>query len=189
MNRDLRTYFMRLDAWLDDDLCRQAIACMEDAPWTPHTYTASGSLEKVSVMGDREPDIAYVGDQSLNRALMKRFIEATRFYCVRLQFPWLAAPRNHSVVRFNRYSPDQKMIEHCDHIDSLFDGNNRGIPILSCLALLNDGFEGGELVFWKDEVIPMQAGTMIVFPSNFLFPHRVAPLLSGVRYSCVSWAW
>ena len=42
---------------------------------------------------------------------------------------------------------------------------------------------------WGDEVIPMGKGSALVFPSCFLYPHRVDPVISGIRYSCVSWSW
>ena len=106
-----------------------------------------------------------------------------------MRLPWLAAPRHHSPVRFNRYGPGQLMLEHCDQIHSLFEGGDKGVPVLSCLVQLNDDFDGGELVFWQDEVIEMRAGTVLVFPSNFLYPHRVEQVRSGFRYSGVSWAW
>lgn len=38
---------------------------------------------------------------------------------------------------------------------------------------------------YKIEVKPNR---MIVWPSNFMFPHRVAPVTKGVRFSVVSWA-
>ncbi len=81
------------------------------------------------------------------------------------------------------------MAEHCDHIHSLFDGQRKGIPTMTTLGLLNNDFEGGELVMFEDEIIEFKGGDLMVFPSVFLFPHRVEPVTKGVRYSCVSWAW
>ena len=40
------------------------------------------------------------------------------------------------------------MAEHCDHISSLFDGQIKGIPMLSVVGQLNDNFEGGEFVMF-----------------------------------------
>jgi predicted 2-oxoglutarate/Fe(II)-dependent dioxygenase YbiX len=81
------------------------------------------------------------------------------------------------------------MKQHCDHIHSLFEGERKGIPVLSIVGLLNDDFEGGEFIMWGDEVIPMSAGSVLVFPSNFMYPHRVNPVTKGTRYSFVSWSW
>jgi hypothetical protein len=64
---------------------------------------------------------------------------------------------------------------------------------MSCILLLNNDYEGGNLCFrnpdgsgeWEVEVKPNR---MIVWPSNFLYPHTVKPLTKGKRYSVVAWA-
>ena len=63
----------------------------------------------------------------------------------------------------------------------------------SCIFLINDDYEGGDLVFKypdsaKQYTIKRKKNTMIVWPSNFLFPHSVKPVTKGERYSIVSWA-
>jgi len=35
----------------------------------------------------------------------------------------------------------------------------------------------------------MKIGEMIIFPSNFLFPHEIKPIKKGTRYSFVSWVY
>jgi hypothetical protein len=63
---------------------------------------------------------------------------------------------------------------------------------LSIVYLLNNDYEGGNLCFknpngsgeWEVEVIPNR---MIIWPSNFLYPHTVKPVTKGKRYSIVSW--
>jgi predicted 2-oxoglutarate/Fe(II)-dependent dioxygenase YbiX len=64
---------------------------------------------------------------------------------------------------------------------------------LSIVLLLNNDYEGGNLCFrnpdgsgeWEVEVKPNR---MIIWPSNFLYPHTVKPVSKGIRYSMVSWA-
>jgi hypothetical protein len=75
---------------------------------------------------------------------------------------------------------------HVDH----FAGNPR---TMSCILLLNNDYEGGNLCFrnpdgsgeWEVEVKPNR---MIIWPSNFLYPHTVKPVTKGTRYSVVAWA-
>ena len=102
---------------------------------------------------------------------------------------WFAGWNGHTFVRFNKYDPTTEMKIHCDHIHSMFDGERKGVPVLTVLGGLNNDYEGGELVMWEDQVIDLPAGAVMVFPSNFLYPHEVRPVKSGVRYSYVSWAW
>jgi len=64
---------------------------------------------------------------------------------------------------------------------------------MSCILLLNNDYEGGNLCFrnpdgseeWEVEVKPNR---MILWPSNFLYPHTVKPVTKGKRYSVVAWA-
>ena len=80
------------------------------------------------------------------------------------------------------------MALHADHIHSMFDGERKGIPILSVLGVLNDDYEGGEFVL-IDEKIDLSKGDIIIFPSNFMYPHKVEPVTKGTRYSYISWIW
>jgi predicted 2-oxoglutarate/Fe(II)-dependent dioxygenase YbiX len=78
---------------------------------------------------------------------------------------------------------------HCDHIHSMFDGERKGVPTLSILGSLNDDYEGGDLVMWETDKIQLKAGSIMIFPSNFMYPHRVDEVIKGTRYSYVSWVW
>ena len=71
----------------------------------------------------------------------------------------------------------------------LFDGEKKGIPILTIVGLLNKDYNGGEFVMLEDEIINLEPGDIVVFPSLFLYPHRVNEVLEGTRYSFASWAW
>ena len=75
---------------------------------------------------------------------------------------------------------------HTDHFED--------IPrTLSCILLLNNDYEGGNLCFrnpdgsgeWEVEVKPNR---LIIWPSGFLYPHTVKPVTKGTRYSVVAWA-
>ena len=64
---------------------------------------------------------------------------------------------------------------------------------LSLIFLLNNDYEGGELLFGdtitEEEVyrVAVKPNRLIVWPSSFIFPHKVLPVKKGVRYSVVSW--
>ena len=92
-----------------------------------------------------------------------------------------------STIRFNRYGKGQIMRQHHDHIHSLFDGNEKGIPVLSFILNLNDNYRGADLYFWEDHAVHLGKGDIIMFPSLFLFPHGVTEAREGKRYSAVSW--
>ena len=95
----------------------------------------------------------------------------------------------YSNIKFNRYEEGQMMQLHHDHISDLFDGNTKGIPVASMIINFNDGYSGGDLVFWDDYVIPLEKGDIVMFPSLYLYPHKVTELQSGIRYSGACWIW
>jgi hypothetical protein len=189
MNRDLSSYVLVMENWIDTEACKQTIREIQDAPWQQHTFynPIDGSYNTQS--GSRELDIAYGNGVSTKDYIMQRIWDAFKQYTTHYSFPWFSTWSGFSEVRFNMYKETRVMAEHCDHIHSMFDGERKGVPTMTFLAMLNDEYTGGELVMWGDEVIPMGEGTAVVFPSCFLYPHRVDPVITGTRYSCVSWAW
>jgi hypothetical protein len=53
---------------------------------------------------------------------------------------------------------------------------------------LNDDYEGGEFAFFDRELtFKLNKGSVIVFPSNFMYPHEILPITNGTRYSIVTW--
>jgi len=75
---------------------------------------------------------------------------------------------------------------HVDHF--------AGIPrTMSCILLLNNDYEGGNLCFRNpdgsgESEVEVKPNRMIIWPSNFLYPHTVKPVTKGKRYSVVAWA-
>ena len=64
---------------------------------------------------------------------------------------------------------------------------------ISLIYFVNDDYDGGILQFRNpsnpiDITIEKVANRAIVWPSNFLYPHKVTPVSNGVRYSVVAWA-
>jgi len=80
------------------------------------------------------------------------------------------------------------MKKHYDHIHSIFDGQNKGIPVLSYVGNLNENYEGGNLLIC-DKPMNLKTGDICIFPSCFLYPHEVTEIKKGTRYSFVSWAY
>jgi len=59
---------------------------------------------------------------------------------------------------------------------------------ISCSLILNDDYEGGEFAFFDRELIyKLKKGSIITFPSNYLYPHEIMPVSKGTRYSIITW--
>ena len=64
---------------------------------------------------------------------------------------------------------------------------------MSIILFINDDYKGGGLRFRKNQddegwVVTPKANRIIMWPSNFMYAHKVEPVTEGTRYSCVSWA-
>jgi predicted 2-oxoglutarate/Fe(II)-dependent dioxygenase YbiX len=70
------------------------------------------------------------------------------------------------------------------HTDS-FKQQQRSV---SCSISLNDDFVGGEFAFFDREImIRLMKGSVVMFPSNFMYPHEIMPVIEGTRYSIITW--
>lgn len=59
---------------------------------------------------------------------------------------------------------------------------------LACSFALNDAFEGGHWSFFEGQkTVNPPKGSIVMFPSNFLYPHEITEIRSGTRYSIVTW--
>ena len=84
-----------------------------------------------------------------------------------------------------KYSPGGKYEIHTDHYTT-------SPRHLSIIINLNDDYEGGDLIFTDqrhNEIkrFNLGKGSIVFFPSNFMYPHSITPIKKGTRYSIVAW--
>ena len=94
-------------------------------------------------------------------------------------------PTAYTAFRLNHYSEGGFMKNHVDNIYRSH-GQQYGYPHLTSLIFLNDDYEGGEFTLCGEN-LDKDKGSAVVFPSNFMFPHEVKKVTSGVRYSIMTW--
>ena len=171
------------------DLCEAACKNLNKANWEEHTFynpkleTYTSYDHELSISEENIPEKEEINKQvwfAIENYILKDFAHFGA---------WFDGWNGYTSIRFNRYDPTTEMKLHCDHIHSMFDGQRKGVPVLTVLGVLNNDYEGGEFMMFGDRQIHLPAGSVVVFPSNFMFPHEVKPVKSGVRYSYVSWTW
>jgi predicted 2-oxoglutarate/Fe(II)-dependent dioxygenase YbiX len=189
ISKNVRDYVKVYKDFIDPKICKSAVEKLSRVNWQLHTYYDVSNNSYKSY----EHELAVSNDEIPEKnELNKRVWDALHKYVVedfKDFHEWFSGWNGFSYVRFNKYDPTTQMKLHCDHIHSMFDGERKGIPALTILGSLNNDYTGGEFVMWEDEVIDLPAGAIAVFPSNFMYPHEVRPVKTGVRYSYVSWAW
>ena len=119
------------------DLCDLIVQDIETRPWNPHQWynvnTNSSHSEETM-----ELDVQ-AATPELQKELGNFVIEAGRHYQQNYGFYGSGERGGAQImnqfnpIRFNRYSPGQIMRQHHDHIHSIFDGQNKGIPVLLSL--------------------------------------------------------
>jgi hypothetical protein len=190
VERNIEHYLFHKKNFLSEEFCKKSIDMLESSEWKTHGYydRNGNSFEYPSSGGD-DPDMLSDPHPYLNEHIIKLIRPALHEYIDGLEFKWFGGWAGYSAIKFIRYSVNHKMYEHCDHAHDLFDGERKGVPVLSLIGVLNDDYEGGEFIMFGDKQIELDGGDLIVYPSTFLYPHRVEPITKGVRYSYVSWTW
>jgi len=171
------------------EICKLLIDECNKKEWKKHTWNnyATGTFESEET---KELDVMPCTQEQQNKItphLVKALGEYQEKHSTpgdKTQAPWLT---KFSPIRFNKYEVGTMMREHYDHIHSIFDGKMKGVPIVSIVANLNEDYEGSEF-YCRGKEIKLKTGDILLFPSNFMYPHEVKEATKGVRYSFVSWA-
>ena len=99
--------------------------------------------------------------------------------------------------RFNRWKQGDSLERHCDSAATPRDGSvdvsqflGSGIaappPVImySSIIYLNNDYRGGELWFPKQDYrTKPEPGTLILFPATCMYPHDVAEITDGYKYT------
>ena len=186
---DIRDYVKVYNNFFDKKFCNLLVEELKNIKWEKHRFYEYISDQHISY--ENELDMGYT-NSNLKQELQDKLWYAIEKYILKdfdMCNSWWSAWKGYSAVRFNKYDPETKIKLHCDHIHSMFDGNKKGIPTLSIVGCLNDDYTGGDFIMWEKEKIEIPEGAVLIFPSNFMYPHKVTPVITGTRYSYVSWVY
>ena len=193
MNLNLDYYLKKYDGFLSNDECDKVLEEIEKQQWHKHSFYSSSNKNTTTYTYDLDNlfdrEIYLQSSKIINERIYKCFQQ----YINELNNPYFQSFTKCSKVRYNRYNEGTAMRPHVDHIYSLYididkGEEAKGVPILSLIGALNDDYEGGEFVMWQQRIIPIPKGSVIIFPSNFLYSHHVEFVKKGMRHTFVSWA-
>jgi len=183
--RTLEEYIFTLDNVVPEELCDKILEEYGECDcWSPSSVGGGNVDSQI-----RNCDVINIS----NNVVLEKNLEVRKR--IDLDF-WICASRAINEYRklfpevaseidtgydLLRYREGQFYIQHTDS----FRQQQRSV---SCSFLLNDDYEGGEFAFFDREiVIKGGKGSIVMFPSNFMFPHEVMPVISGTRYSIITW--
>lgn len=187
--------FIRIENIIPADFCDELVKEIANSPdWNKHSYHPGFARPTATHFPPTEFEFLDA-EEKLSLRLMPYVEKAMRSYNKFINdnnsFPGYDAETGVTIctpIRFNRCKIHTLVETHHDHIHELFGKGNKSIPSVSVVGLLNEEFTGGEFVLFKDMDMKLKKGDVILFPSNYLYPHRVDKVKSGVRYSFVTWA-
>ena len=157
-------------------------------PWTPWQYnkgneTLQFCLQKfIPQVSDIGRDDIYRDEQLTISSELFGALEKTLLHYSSVLYPF--AEKNiksrERTMHLLKYENDGYLPAHQD----------QGVStrVLSVLLYLNNDYEGGEITFQNSNItLKPDPGSILFFPSNFLYVHEVAPITKGPRYALPNW--
>lgn len=100
----------------------------------------------------------------------------------------IAYPLAKKSVKAREYNQYLTKYEKNGGLPRHYDQENASSRVLSSVLYLNDDYSGGELWFSElDITIKPSAGSIVMFPSSFIYVHEVKPIINGSRYAMPHW--
>jgi Rps23 Pro-64 3,4-dihydroxylase Tpa1-like proline 4-hydroxylase len=139
-------------------------------------------LEYIDIGGPRDVGLSFIkeGSEDENIIHIEKILESSISnhldeYCDKYGIRGIM-PEQWQLVR---YGQGQKFATHLDE-----DCENP--RTVSIIMYLNDDYSGGDLEYiWFDKIYKPKAGDLLIFPSNYIYSHRVNEVTSGTRYAVV----
>jgi Rps23 Pro-64 3,4-dihydroxylase Tpa1-like proline 4-hydroxylase len=67
-------------------------------------------------------------------------------------------------------------------------GEGTGTRRMTVSICLNDNYQGGDFTFFQEQTVySLKKGDVLMFPSNFMYPHGVREITKGTRYQLITW--
>lgn len=114
----------------------------------------------------------------IDKMIFKKANDAAQRYIKDFPTCFLKSDSGYDLLRYNKGG------FYREHTDSYQEQ-----PRTVAMSInLNDDYEGGSMAFFNKEVqIRAGAGSVILFPANFMYPHQIMDVMEGTRYSIVTW--
>ena len=115
---------------VSDEICAKTVSEMDTLEFKEHTFYNAKTDEHKPRSGSQELSMSW-GNVSTKQTLNDIVDNTAYEYVKELNMPWFDKYQGYSHVRFNKYAENKMMALHADHIHSMFDGERKGVPILS----------------------------------------------------------
>ena len=179
----MRDYILEIKKLIPEHNCKKIINYFD------HSYHDAG-------IGDREvnknirncltKDI--LETKTFGEKICSNFVQEKIFNCVEhYQKKFDIGIKKISQLDILKYESNSHKAGYTYHQDFGDTCSERHLSISICL---NNDFLGGEFVFDLPEgehIVPQNIGDAVIFPSNFMFPHKVNKITEGTRFAIIGW--
>lgn len=185
-NRTLEDYIKVFENILPGDFCDFILNEYANTDLWKKTLTGSGhdpNARNCNVIPISEKAVIAQNEQvrvQIDENLFQAVSQCLKLYEESVQGADLEIKED-SGYELLRYNEGEFYVEHTDSF--------KEIPrAITCIISLNDDYVGGEVSFFSRELsYKLNKGSVIMFPSNFMYPHEIQKILSGTRYSIITW--
>ena len=209
---NLKNYVMRIPT-LERGVCKKIITELDKQEWEDdhslYSYIDVKDFNNEPIDNkEKTPSVDYTNFLTLRNSptdniIIEALYDAIKTYVTEKGGDYLKGWQGYTAIKYHKYGVGNFMAKHADLMYIIGDNNGEeelgmidhpnkpfpGIPILSIIGVLNDDYEGGEVEMFEDTKFSLSAGEVLIFPSVFLYPHKVCEVLKGTRYSFVSWVY
>ena len=159
-----------VDAWMETAQYARAHKGVVD--WVNSSVVVSGDLTDQRFQPYEEAIVRVVG------FCLQAYVEHNGYM----------GGREDQGYRLHRYTKGQTLGVHCDQERMEDPTHPHTRRLLSVTLYLNDDYEGGEIHYpRRDLSLHPTAGSVVMFPSNFAWPHASLPVSEGTKYSVATW--
>lgn len=185
MPRDLKGFIKVFDNVLDLSICDKIIKeYRDDENWLASQVGGGVINESIRRVTGIKIDDPYIIHKNFEKRHKLSFELSEAIFFAMQRYKQIAPAMNaeqNSGYDLLRYQVGDFYKEHTDSYIS----SPRHI---SCSFHLNDDYEGGEFAFFNREFkIKAKKGSVVMFPSTFMFPHEILPVTQGTRFSIITW--
>jgi len=184
--KSLKDFIMVKEEFVDPDFCDEILEEYARSELWEKTFTGSGLDEEA-----RKCQVITISDQRCinENNDYRREIDDKMFKIVKdiideyvKEHPEFDLEISEdSGYELLRYEVGDFYIEHTDS----FKEQPRALTII---IAMNNAYEGGEVAMFQRELVhELDVGDILVFPSNFMYPHEILPVTDGTRYSMITW--
>ena len=195
MKTNLSDFIIKYDSVLTPDFCKEVCIKMDNDNRKKDGVTAGGVKKEVKNTVDlnispyndwKDTDSVFFHKVSMFIEIYMQDLKDKSYIDINEILDFLGDPKyaiSDSGYQIQKYSTGGKYVWHHDYILN----QRNGTRVLTYLFYLNDDFEGGETEFSDGTIIKPRTGTLLLFPSTWVYLHRGKEVTKGEKYIATGW--